>query len=53
MPAKSKAQYKFFKMLEHNPELAKKHNLTYEQIKEFTKNNKNRQRFSKLIEKIK
>lgn len=53
MPAKSKAQYKFFKMLEHNPELAKEHGMTTEQAAEFTKENVKNKRFAKLIEKIK
>lgn len=52
MPAVSKAQYKFFKMLENNPDLAKKHGMTSQEAAELTKENKGKKRFSKLIEKI-
>lgn len=52
MPAKSKQQYKFFKMLEHNPELAKEHGMTPEVAKEYTKDNVGKKRFSKLKERL-
>ena len=36
MPAKSKQQFKFFKMLEHNPEMAKEKGMTTEKAAEMT-----------------
>lgn len=52
MPAKSKAQFKFMKMMEHNPEKAKKQGgPSPKQAKEFTESNKGKKSFSKLPEK--
>ena len=54
MSAKSKAQFKFMKMLEHNPEKMKdKPDMTSEQAAEYTKENVGKKRFGKLIEKVK
>lgn len=50
MPAKSKKQYRFFKAMENNPELAKEKGLSEETIKDYTKMTK--KRFSKLREKV-
>ena len=52
MAARSKAQFRFMKMMEHNPELAKKKGITPKQAKEFTKSNVGKKRFSKLREKL-
>lgn len=40
MPAKSRAQFRFFKWLEGNPSEAKKHDMTTEKAKEYTSENK-------------
>ena len=53
MPAKSKQQFKFFKMLENNPELAKEHGISTEKAKEMTEDNVGNKRFSRLKERIK
>jgi len=52
VPAKSKAQFRFFKALENNPELRKKHNISKEEAEEYTKDNKGKKRFSKLREYV-
>lgn len=52
MPAKSKAAFKFMKMLEHNPKIAKEHGMTSSQAAEYTSENTGKKRFSKLKEKI-
>lgn len=52
MPAKSKQQFKFMKMLEHDPKRAKEVGMTQEQAAEYTKENKGKKRFSKLVEKV-
>ena len=53
MPSKSKAQLKFMKMLEHNPEIAKEHGISPEKAKEFTEENIGKNAYSHLPEKIK
>lgn len=52
MPSKSKAQFKFFKMLEHNPDLAKEKGISTEKAKEMTKDNVGKKSFTKLKDKI-
>lgn len=52
MPAKSKAQFKFMKAAENNPEFAKKVGIEPEVAAEFTKGNKGKKRFAKLKEKV-
>lgn len=51
MPAKSKAQLKFFKMLEHNPEIAKEHGVSPEKAKEYTEENVGKKSYKNLPEK--
>ena len=54
MPAKSKAQFRFMKMMEHNPEKAKKQGgPSVAQAKEFTESNKGKKAYSKLPAKKK
>lgn len=36
MPAKSKAQFRFFQMLAHNPQMAKKKGISTAKAREFT-----------------
>lgn len=48
MPAKSKAQFKFMKMMEHNPELAKQKRIDPEVAKEFTEENVGKKSYDKL-----
>ena len=50
MPAKSKAQFRFFKAMENDPAQAKEHGLTKKTIKDYTSMTK--KRFAKLKEKI-
>jgi hypothetical protein len=52
MPAKSKAQFKLMKAIEHNPEVAKRVGMSQEAAKEYTKSNVGKKRFSKLKEKL-
>jgi len=52
MPAKSKAQFRFMKMMEHSPELAKLNGISSEKAKEFTSKNVGNKKFSKLKEKL-
>jgi hypothetical protein len=52
MPAKSKAQFRLMKAVEHDPNLAKKLGIKQETAKEFTRYNVGKQRFSKLKEKL-
>lgn len=52
MPAKSKAQFRFMKMMEHNPEVAKEKGISPEQAKEYTSHNVGEKKFSRLREKI-
>lgn len=53
MPAKSKAQFRFMKMMEHNPEKAKSKGISPSQAAEFTESNKGKKSFSKLPDKKK
>lgn len=50
MPASSKSQFRFMKMLQHNPEKMKDKpkGLTPEKAKEFTSGNVGKKRYSKL-----
>lgn len=52
MPAKSRSQFRFMKMMEHNPEKVKNKpkGLSSKEAKEFTAGNKGSKRFSKLKE---
>lgn len=50
MPAKSKAQFRFFKAMENDPKQAKEKGLSMDEIKDFT--NISKKRFAKLREKI-
>jgi hypothetical protein len=52
MPAKSKAQFRFMKAAEHDPEIAKKLGIKQETAAEFTKSNVGKKKFSKLKEKL-
>ena len=51
MPAKSRQQYKFFKAMEENPELAKKKGITSSVAHDFTKD-MTKQKWSKLKNKL-
>lgn len=51
MPASTKRQFKFFKMLEKNPELRAEKGLTEKQVKEFTKENTGKKSYKNLPEK--
>lgn len=53
MPAKSKSQFKFMKMMEHNPEIAKEHGISPEKAAEFTEENVGKKKYSKLPEEVK
>jgi len=50
MPAKSKAQFRFMKAAENNPEFAKKAGIDPEVAKEFTKGNKGKKSYKNLKE---
>lgn len=52
MPAKSKAQFRFMKAAETNPEFAKKVGISQDVAKEYTKENKGKKRYAKLKEKL-
>lgn len=52
MPAKSKAQFRFMKAAETNPEFAKKVGISQDVAKEYTKENKGKKRYTKLKEKL-
>jgi hypothetical protein len=51
MPAKSRQQYKFFKEMEENPELAKQRGIKPGVAQEFTEG-MTKERFAKLKSKI-
>lgn len=53
MPARSKKQFKFMKLLENNPEIAKEHGMTSEQAAEFTSENKGKKSYKNLPLKAK
>jgi hypothetical protein len=50
MPAKSKAQFRFMKMMEHNPEMTKDGDISPAKAKEFTKENVGKKAYKKLPE---
>jgi len=52
MSAKSKAQFRFMKAAENNPEFAKKVGIEPDVAAEFTKGNVGKKRFAKLKEKV-
>lgn len=52
MPSRSKAQFKFFKAMENNPDLAKQHGVSSDVAHEFT-DGMSKQRWSKLKSKMK
>ena len=52
MSAKSKAQFRFMKAVENNPEFAKKVGIEPEVAKEYTEENVGKKRFAKLKEKV-
>lgn len=54
MPAKSKAQFRFMKMLEKNPEKMKNKpkGLSSKEAGEFTKGNVGKKRYSKLMDYV-
>ena len=51
MPAKSKKQFKFMEMLANNPEIAKEHDMSPEQAKEYVSHNTGSKSYSNLPEK--
>lgn len=53
MPAKSRQQFKFFKALANNPELAKEHGMSTKEADEFTKGNKGKKSYKNLPKKAK
>lgn len=53
MPAKSKAQMRFMKMIEHNPEMAKEKGISPEVAKEYTESNVGKKSYKKLPEEVK
>lgn len=52
MPTKSKSAFRFFKMLEHNKELAKEKGISQEKAKEMTEDNKGSKAYKKLPERF-
>ena len=52
MPAKSKAQFRFMQAAAHNPEFAAKAGIKPGVAREYTKENKGKKRYSKLVEKM-
>lgn len=48
MPAKSKAQFRLMKAIEHNPKVAKKVGMTSEQAAEYTSSNEGKKAYKKL-----
>lgn len=56
MPAKSKRQYRFMKMIEHaKPETIrnKPKGLSKKEAREYTKSNVGKKKYSKLVERVK
>lgn len=51
MPSTSKSQYKFFKAVQNNPQLAKEKHISPEVAREFTEG-MTKKRFSKLRDKV-
>lgn len=52
MPSRSKSQYRFFKAIQNNPQLAKEKGISPSVAKDYTEG-MTKQRFSKLKEKLK
>jgi hypothetical protein len=50
MPAKSKAQFRLMKAVEHNPAVAKRVGMSSEQAKEYTSSNTGKKSYGKLPE---
>lgn len=50
MPAKSKAQFRLMKAVEHNPKIAKKVGISEDVAKEFTQSNVGKKAYGKLPE---
>lgn len=53
MPAKSKAQFRLMKAIEHDPKIAKKFGMSRESAAEYTSSNVAKKSYSKLPEKMK
>jgi hypothetical protein len=53
MPAKSQAQFKLMKAIEHNPAVAKRVGMSSAKAKEYTESNVGKKAFGKLPEKMK
>lgn len=53
MPAQSKKQFKFFKLLENDSQRRKEAGLSLKQVKEMTSGNKGKKTYAKLPEKVK
>lgn len=53
MPAKSKAQFKLMKAIEHNPSFAKKVGMSSSKAAEYTESNVGKKAFGKLPQKLK
>lgn len=53
IPAKSKAQARFFQFLAHNPEAAKEHGMTAPAAKEYVSHNTGSMSYNKLPEVVK
>jgi hypothetical protein len=53
MPAKSKAQFKLMKAIEHNPAVAKRVGMASSKAAEYTESNVGKKAFGKLPEKLK
>lgn len=51
MPSSSKKQFRFMKMMEHNPEIAKEHGISPEKAKEYTEENVGKKSYKNLPEK--
>ncbi len=52
MPSVSKKQFKFFKMLEHNKDLAKEKGVSQEVAKDMTEDNKGDKAYKSLPERF-
>lgn len=52
MPSVSKQQFKFFKALANDPELAKEHGMSMKEADEFTKGNKGKKSYKNLPRKV-
>jgi hypothetical protein len=53
MPAKSKAQFKLMKAVEHNPAVAKRVGMSSSKAAEYTESNEGKKSYGKLPEKLK